>query len=74
MMEPKLSPVLFVAEGLFMYLPSGQVIQTLIRLGESFIHSDCGYRLNSKALPGISSQLHFTLSVYPITNNQKIEL
>ena len=28
--------VLFVAEGLFMYLPSDQVIQTLIRLAESF--------------------------------------
>jgi len=28
--------VMFVAEGLFMYLPSVQVIQTLTRLGESF--------------------------------------
>jgi methyltransferase (TIGR00027 family) len=31
--------VLFVAEGLFMYLPRDQVIQTLTRLGDAFHHS-----------------------------------
>ena len=34
--EMQTERVLFVAEGLFMYLPSDQVIQTLIRLAESF--------------------------------------
>jgi methyltransferase (TIGR00027 family) len=37
--EMQSDQVLFVAEGLFMYLPSDQVIQTLIRLGESFLSS-----------------------------------
>jgi len=34
--EMQTERVLFVAEGLFMYLPSDQVVQTLIRLAESF--------------------------------------
>jgi O-methyltransferase involved in polyketide biosynthesis len=34
--EMQTERVLFVAEGLFMYLPSDQVIQTLTRLAESF--------------------------------------